>query len=408
VRAYLLKRLMLIPVTLIGITFITFIVMKMAPGDPAKILRAQAAGQSMQATQANIEALENWKKERHLDKPWVIQYLYWLRDLGTFDLGRSLMVGRERVSHKIFGKFDVDPGRGFNVKIFLAGLLGLCALGAPFFAPRGRLSRGQIGLACLGLAVASAGMVIWAFGSAPKFTWGRVWVTLAYNLVAFVLIYVVALPVGILCAAKQFSVTDRVLTIVVFLLYSLPSFWIGTLLIAFVTGPDHWWARHLAIQLPTTGYYGKDLGEVPLGTWLWETAQTAFLPIVCMTYAGFAFLSRQMRSSLLEQIRQDFVRTARAKGLHERVVILRHATRNALIPIVTLFGTLLPAMIAGSVIIEQLFSIPGMGQLFFTAVQERDYNVIMGIEVVSALLTLFGILVSDILYVVVNPTIAYD
>jgi peptide/nickel transport system permease protein len=127
-----------------------------------------------------------------------------------------------------------------------------------------------------------------------------------------------------------------------------------------------------------------------------------------MTYAGFAFLSRQMRSSLLEQIRQDFVRTARAKGLSERVVILRHAVRNALIPIVTLFGNLLPVLIAGSIIIEQLFSIPGMGQLFFTAIQERDYTVIMGIEVVSALMTLFGILDSDILYVVVNPTIAYE
>jgi peptide/nickel transport system permease protein len=127
-----------------------------------------------------------------------------------------------------------------------------------------------------------------------------------------------------------------------------------------------------------------------------------------MTYAGFAFLSRQMRSSLLEQIRQDFVRTARAKGLHERVVILRHATRNALIPIVTLLGTLLPAMIAGSVIIEFVFSIPGMGQLFFNKINERDYTVIMGIEVVSALLTLFGMLLSDLLYVLVNPTIAYE
>jgi len=100
---------------------------------------------------------------------------------------------------------------------------------------------------------------------------------------------------------------------------------------------------------------------------------------------------------LLEQIRQDFVRTARAKGLSERVVILRHATRNALIPVITLFGSLLPFLLAGSVIIEYLFSIPGMGQLFFESVLERDYHMLMGIETVSALLTLFGILISDVL-----------
>ena len=132
------------------------------------------------------------------------------------------------------------------------------------------------------------------------------------------------------------------------------------------------------------------------------------MPIVCLTYGGFAFTSRQMRSALLEQIRQDFVRTARAKGLAERVVVLRHATRNALIPIITLFGTLLPELIAGSIIIEQLFSIPGMGQLFFESIMLRDYPVIMGIEVVSALLTLVGLLISDLLYVVVNPAITYE
>jgi peptide/nickel transport system permease protein len=344
VRAYLLKRLLMIPFTLIGITVITFFVMKLAPGDPAKILRAQAQGGSMTATQANIEALENWKKERHLDKPLWQQYLFWLQDLACLDLGRSLMTGRERVSHIIFGKWETKDGKS-------------------------------------------------------RFVWGRVWITLLYSSFAFTLVYLIAIPVGIVGGAKQFTLTDRILTIVVFLLYSLPGFWVGTLLIAYCT-----WRGGFR----TTGYPGATIAEVGLFTYLKEWIAHATLPILCMVYGGFAFLSRQMRSSLLEQIRQDFVRTARAKGLSERVVILRHATRNALIPIITLFGNLLPALIAGSVIIEQLFSIPGMGQLFFTAINERDYNVIMGIEVVSALLTLIGMLVSDILYVVVNPTIAYD
>ncbi len=397
-RAYLLKRLLLIPVTLIGITFVTFVVMKLAPGDPAKILRAQAAGQSLQATQANLEALENWKKERHLDKPMVVQYGYWLWDLARFDLGRSLTTGRERVSDRIFGSFEKPPGAGFSVKMWVALLLTLLAFGLPFFRPRG-WSRARISLTSLGLFAAALLLAFWAFKAAPTFTWGRMWVTLVYNAVAFTLIYIIALPVGIVSAAKQFSLSDRIMTIVVFLLYSLPSFWIGTILIAYATSPN---------GFRTTGYYADSFSEVPFWTYVRGVLAHSVLPIICMTYAGFAFLSRQMRSSLLEQIRQDFVRTARAKGLSERVVVLRHATRNALIPIITLLGTLLPAMISGSIIIEQLFSIPGMGQLFFTAVNERDYMIIMGIEVVSALLTLIGMLLSDILYVLVNPTIAYE
>jgi peptide/nickel transport system permease protein len=133
-----------------------------------------------------------------------------------------------------------------------------------------------------------------------------------------------------------------------------------------------------------------------------------FLPVTCLTYATFAFLSRIMRSSLLEQIRLDFVRTARAKGLSDRVVLLRHATRNALIPIVTLFGSILPELFGGSVIVEQLFSIPGIGQLLWESISERNYPVIMGIETVAALLTLGGMLLSDLLYVAVNPAISYE
>jgi peptide/nickel transport system permease protein len=329
VRAYLLKRLLLIPFTLLGITFITFGVMKLAPGDPSQMLRSQAGSGGMQSSQANVEALENWKKERHLDKHWTVQYLYWLRDLATLDLGRSLMSGRERVS-KLIGE--------------------------------------------------------------------RIGISLTLSLIAFAFIYLIAMPVGIVCGARQFTLTDRLLTIVVFLLYSLPSFWVGTILIAFCTGP----------LFKTTGYYPGTLAEVGLLAWLTENFKHMFLPVVCMTYAGFAFVSRQMRSSLLEQIRQDFIRTARAKGLSDRVVVLRHATRNALIPIVTLIGTLLPALLGGNIIIEHLFSIPGMGQLFFTSISERDYMTVMGIEVVAALLTLFGMLLSDILYVMVNPAIAYD
>ncbi len=328
-RAYLLKRILLIPITLVGITFITFIVMKLAPGDPAQALKAQASGGNMQASQASQEAMANWKKKRHLDKHIILQYLYWLKDLATFDLGSSMMTGEQKVS-AVIGE--------------------------------------------------------------------RLWKTLLLNLIAFAAIYLIAIPVGIVGGAKQFTFWDRSLTIVVFLLYSLPAFWVATLLIAYVT----------PLGFHTTAYYGKTPMEAGLFVWIREQTLSLTLPLVCMTYNGFAFTSRQMRSALLEQIRQDFVRTARAKGLSERVVVLRHATRNALIPIITLIGTLLPALIGGSIILEQIFSFPGMGQLFFTAIGERDYPIVMGIEVVTAILTLVGMLLSDILYVLVNPAIAYE
>lgn len=302
--------------------------MKLAPGDPAQAVKAQAAGGNLAAAEQNEKALRQWREERHLNEPVLAQYGYWLRDLLQGDLGRSFLPPRERVSKRIL---DALP------------------------------------------------------------------ITIIINLISFALIYLVAIPVGIVCAAKQFSRLDRALTIGVFLLFSIPSFWAGEMLMKVLCPP-----------FPTTGYQPRGIGELGLLGWLWTWSQHLFLPVVCETYAGFAFLSRQMRSSLLEQIRMDFVRTARAKGLPERVVILRHAVRNALIPIVTLFGNILPEMIAGSVIIEYLFSIPGMGQLFFSAVLERDYPLIMGIETVSALLTLIGIFVSDLLYVVVNPTIAYE
>jgi peptide/nickel transport system permease protein len=131
------------------------------------------------------------------------------------------------------------------------------------------------------------------------------------------------------------------------------------------------------------------------------------LPVACMSYYTMAVLSRYMRAGMLEAIRQDFVRTARAKGLSERLVVYRHALRNSLIPLITLMSDLLPSLIGGSIVIETLFSIPGMGLLSSEAVLNRDYPLLMGIFTLSALLTLVGILISDFLYTLADPRIAY-
>jgi len=152
------------------------------------------------------------------------------------------------------------------------------------------------------------------------------------------------------------------------------------------------------------------IGAEKLSFWarFWDTAWHLVLPVFCMTYGSLAVLSRYMRTAMLEVIRQDYITTARAKGLSENVVIFKHALRNSLIPIITLLAQILPATIGGSIIIETIFSIPGMGKLVFEAILARDYPVIMGELTIVAFLTLLGILVADILYSVVDPRIAYD
>jgi peptide/nickel transport system permease protein len=147
---------------------------------------------------------------------------------------------------------------------------------------------------------------------------------------------------------------------------------------------------------------------LPFFDWLLDRIWHLALPVFCLTYGGLAYVSRQMRAGMLETIRQDYIRTARAKGLSEHAVVFKHALRNSLIPIVTLLGFLLPAMLGGSVIIESIFTIPGMGQLGFDAILSRDYPVVMAIEVIAAFLTLVGLLLSDICYAMVNPTISLE
>ena len=132
------------------------------------------------------------------------------------------------------------------------------------------------------------------------------------------------------------------------------------------------------------------------------------LPIIIITYGSFAYLSRQMRTSMLEVVRQDYIRTARSKGLAEKTIIFKHALRNSLIPIVTMLASLLPAMISGSIIIETIFSIPGMGLLGYEAIMSRDYPIVMAVFTISSVLTLFGILIADILYSVVDPRITFN
>ena len=331
-KTYVLKRLLLMIPTILGITIVTFGIIRLAPGDPA----AMRIGSSLQGTIGNQqlaqEIIEKTRAQFGLDKPIPVQYLLWLKSIATLDFGRSYKDNRpvmDRIRERI-----------------------------------------------------------------P--------VTLQLNIISIFLVYLFAVPIGIFSSTHQYSFSDKAVTLFLFILYSLPSFWMATMLILYLGGGDylHWF--------PITALSSLGAEEMSFFDWLLDRLWHLVLPVFCLTYAGLAYVSRQMRAGMLETIRQDYIRTARAKGVSEKVVVFKHALRNSLIPIVTLLGFLLPAMLGGSVIIESIFTIPGMGQLGFEAILSRDYPVVMAITTIAAFLTLIGLLLSDVLYAVVNPTISLE
>jgi len=225
----------------------------------------------------------------------------------------------------------------------------------------------------------------------------RLPITVTLNLLSLLLILIVSIPIGVYSALKPGSIFDRALTVFVFTGFSIPTFWLA-LLAMIIFGVNLGW-------LPISGIQSIGNENMPFLQRLLDWIKHLILPVTIMSFAGLAGMSRYTRSSMLEVLRQDFIRTTRAKGLPEKVVIIRHALRNALLPVVTLLGLAIPGLIGGSVIFESIFSIPGMGQLFYASAMARDYPTIMGILIIGALLTLIGNLLADIAYFIIDPRI---
>jgi peptide/nickel transport system permease protein len=224
--------------------------------------------------------------------------------------------------------------------------------------------------------------------------------TLILNLVSLVMALVFAVPLGLYSAVRQYSLFDKVGGTVLYMLYSLPEFWVAIVLIMVVGVKLEW--------LPFFGMESIGARESGLFPLLWDRILHLILPAICLTYGSVAYLSRFVRGSTLEVIRQDYIRTARAKGLDDASVVYRHVFKNTLIPVLTLLGILLPTLISGSVILEYIFSWPGIGQLFFEAVLSRDYPTVMGLSFLTAVLVLASTLVADLLCAWADPRITYD
>ncbi len=318
---YLLKRILLLIPTFLGITVLSFMVMHLAPGEPVGI-------QNEFNPKFTPEMRERLRAQYGLDKPLYVQYARWLKGLVTLDLGRSFA--------------DQRP--------------------------------------------------VW-----EKIK-ERLWVTLLINILSMVLIVLVAVPIGIRSAVKEGGAFDRIMTVFVFFGYAMPSFWLALLLMLL-------FGIKLGL-LPISGLHSL-MGYHQL-SWpekVLDWAKHLILPIFVSAFGGLAGLSRYMRSSMIEALRQDYITTARAKGLPERKVIYKHALRNALLPLITILGLSIPGLVGGSVIFESIFAIPGVGQLMWTAVMMRDYPVLMGNLVIVSVLTLLGNLLADIGYALADPRI---
>lgn len=346
---YVLKRLLLLIPTFLGITFVTFLIVKLAPGDPASLKLAFREGIKTElletAARSEETAIAIPDRLSKLLAPlpptlaaggeWIYRnsvfYLRWLHQMSRFDFGLSSK--------------DHRP-------------------------------------------------VLTRIGEALP-------ITLFLNFITIGLVYLISIPLGIWSARHRHHTADQTVTLGLFILYSLPAFWVAMLLVmVFASGEYLNWFPLSGI---TSNYFDQLSWPKKLLDLIWHLA----LPVFCLTYGSLAFLSRFSRTTFLDVMRQDYMRTALAKGLPLRTVIWKHGFRNTLIPMLTLLGTLLPALIGGSVIIEQIFGIPGMGRLGFEAVLSRDRNLIMGIATFSAFLTLISLLLTDLLYAWADPRISY-
>ncbi len=228
----------------------------------------------------------------------------------------------------------------------------------------------------------------------------RVPATLLLSVTSLVLTYLLSVPIGLWATVRSNTFRERAVSGGLYMLYSLPSF-VAALFLQILFAVKLGW-------LPLFGMQSNNFDSLSTLGKTWDIFQHALLPIVCFTYGSLAYYSRFIRANMQEVVRQDYIRTARAKGVPPLQVIVKHAFRNTLIPLVTLIGLTLPHLLSGAVILEQIFTWPGMGRLFFEAIGRRDYDTIMGLTLIFSVLTLLGQLLADVLYAIVDPRVTYQ
>jgi peptide/nickel transport system permease protein len=230
--------------------------------------------------------------------------------------------------------------------------------------------------------------------------------TLMLTGIALVLVFAIGMLIGVLQAVKQYSIFDSTSSVVSLFFYSMPSFWLALMLVLVFSLKAHIWGWPIA--LPATGMMSVDYEFMSTGEKIMDRIAHLILPVGTLTLALAAGVARYMRGQMLEVIRQDYIRTARAKGLSERTVIMKHALRNSMLPVITLLGLYLPFLFSGAVFIEVIFAWPGMGRIIVDAIFQRDYPLVMATSFIFAVIVIAGNLIADVLYAVADPRIRYD
>lgn len=355
---YVTRRLLLMVPTLIGVTAVVFLIIALSPGG----LGGSLLGPESQLRPEERKAIMAYYNARYgLDQPAPVQYLKWLN--------RVSPIGKKVVGHG----FPLGWRFGFKV---------------PDLGESWQRHRPVIDLIGESLPI-----------------------TLLLEFTSLPLIYAIALGTGVRAARSRGELTDIGLGTFLIGLYSLPEIWIGVLMIGFLTNRQiihlfpsnglHDITADSMPFLPSTGAHGFERG------WLLDAGWHLVLPILCLSYSSFAFISRLTRGAMLESLGADFVRTARAKGLPERVVVYRHAFRNSLMPLITVASYVLPGILSGAVIIETIFGLPGMGRLSVDAALDTDRELMMALTLIFGLILMFSFLIADIAYAIADPRVSY-
>ncbi len=336
-KDYLIRRLLLMIPTILGITIVCFTLIQFVPGGPVEqmisdIRSASQEGRGMDGSRTiSEEEIENIKAYFGFDKPAWQRYFIWLGNVVQLDLGTSYTY-EEPVWDVIASKFPIS---------------------------------------------------------------------LFFGLTSFLLSYLICIPLGMLKAIKNKSIIDTLSSIVIFSGYVIPSYALGILLIIFFAGGSYFdW-------FPLSGIVSDNFEQLSFFGKTFDFLHHMILPMICYMASEFAFLTMLMKNSILEEIQKDYMRTALAKGSDFKQAVWMHAFRNSLIPLATRMSQIFTLMFAGALLIEKVFDIDGMGLLVFNSIVGRDYNVVMGIILITSILTLFGRLFSDILYAVVDPRITF-
>ena len=320
-RAYAIRRLLMVIPTLILITLFLFILFQFIPGDVVDIIVANSSWEQEMGTETEVDA-DAIRRLLGVDKPVWEQYAIWMGNFLRGDFGHSMFTGRsvmEEVSQRI-----------------------------------------------------------------P--------VTLELGIMSLILTLLCSVPIGIFAAIRQDSMWDYIFRTISILFLAIPAFWVATLV---MTYPAAWWGWSPAVRY------------IPIAEDFWANLGQFLIPAAILGMFTSGGLMRLTRTMMLEVLRQDYIRTAWAKGLKERVVVMRHGVRNTLIPVITIAGGMIPALIGGSVIIEQIFSLPGMGRYLLRAVLDRDILIVVGWNVIMSAFIMIVILGTDLAYAYVDPRIRY-